>query len=157
MSVIIKRYAIGFATCAKMHDHGVSKLKMEYDLNSPLTFTMSTMLARENGDGTADDVKSVTYEFYRESVHLWLAVAPGGSLLELGQISLKIRKSMPHVVTFKFPAFADPSSGLTYTPMFMMNRSALQKFVADTYVALPSELESGRLNIDDCITKILTS
>lgn len=150
MSVIIKRSTIAIITCPKTHDHGQTTFKASYLHKNPLTFNVSCKIVDEVGAV----LSRVSYEFYREAVHFWLLNAPGGSVLELGAASLKVRLSAPHAVTIKFPEVI-LRDGRKFNPMVMVSREWLQRFLADTYVALPAEVECDRLDIDGCIAKIL--
>lgn len=156
MSVIIKRSTIAVVTCRKMHDHGQTTLKATYQTQSPLTFNVFCKIM----DSEGHTLSRISYEFYREAVNSWLLHAPAGSLLELGQASLKVRLSAAHVVTIKFPEVQLSDSdfhrpGIKLTPMVMVSREWLQRFLADSYVAVPAEFETDQLDIDGCIAKIL--
>lgn len=155
MSVIVKRYFNGISTCADMHDHGNARVRVTYDDANPLVFTMSVDLLRPEPDNNSlVKVRRADYEIYRESVHFWLLRAPAGGMLTLGQTSIKVRTTAPYLVTFRYPT-EDLGDGYVIDPMFMMNRELLQRFLADTYAAVPAEVEDDFLNVDVCITKIL--
>ena len=150
VSKIIKRDLGAIVTCRKMHDHGDGSVRLTFNDTNPLCFYVRTRLTAAEID------RPVAFEIYRESVHFWLANAPAGSLLELGQTSLKVRLSHSGVVTLKFPV-TQISDEVSIEPMFMVRREELQRFLADTYVALPAETECDYLRIDSLIGKILES
>lgn len=154
MSRIIKRTAVGFSTCPSMHDHGAARMTFTYNTDHPLVFRVSTNLVYQEESGEVVDGGKLAYDVYRESVYFWLVEAPGGSMITLGDVSLKVRLSMPYVVTFKFPQVMTPN-GEVVSPMFMTNREPFLRFLADTYAALPAEVECDYLKIDDCIAQIL--
>lgn len=151
----IKRDLVGVSTCEWMHEHGAAKMRFSYQLDNPLVFDVSTNISKRDDAGNIVHVRKVHYELYRETMHLWLLHAPAGGVVEFGEISVKVRRTMPYIITFKFPTLVLDDE-YEATPMFMVSREYVQRFIADTYVALPAELEYAYLNVDDCITKILT-
>lgn len=154
MKPIIKRSIGVISTCPRMHDHGQARIRFSYSTDNPLVFQVHTQVVTAE-NGIEQKLFKLDQEIYREVVFYWLVDAPGGSLLTLGETSLKVRLSTPAVVVFKF---ADVDlDGEIATPMFMMNRSDLHKFLADTYAAIPVENECDYLKIDDCIEKILSA
>lgn len=155
---MIRRDLGAIVTCRKMHDHGEGAVRLRYNVTNPLSFFVRTNLFARYPDGSVALDKPVSYELYRESVHYWLLKAPGGSVHELGEISLKVRLSAPHVVVFRFPKVKlDELDGRTIRPMFMVGREPLQRFLADTYAAFPAECEYDLLNVDRCVEQLLRS
>lgn len=156
MSEYIKRSTIGINTCHKMHEHGDAKITLSYRVDNPLVFWIGAKLTYNDPlTGEPALEKRVVQEFYRESVFFWLVNAPAGSLHELGSKSLKVRLSLPFVVCVKFPPVPLDGYGTAeISPMIMLSREFLQKFLADTYVAVPAETECDVLDLDGCIEKI---
>lgn len=156
MSKIIKRDLTAIVTCSEMHEHGEGRIGLRYNVTNPLSFFVRTNLyARYPSGKTAID-KPVSYELYRESVFYWLAKAPGGSVHELGEISLKVRLTQPYIVCVRFPQVEiDGMRDVKITPMFMIGREPLQRFLADTYAAFPAECEYDLLNVDRCVEQLL--
>lgn len=155
MSDYIKRSVLGVSTCSRMHDHGSAKLTFAYKSVEPLVFFIHTNVGEsEHPDVAPVNVRKVTYEVYRESVFNWLVNAPAGSVLQLGDTTFKIRLSMPFVVTIKFP-LVELATGQLTNPMVMLPREWLQRFLVDTYVVVPSEVECDYLKIDECIMKLI--
>jgi uncharacterized protein (DUF1330 family) len=136
-----------------MHDHGSTKIQLTYHYQNPLVIRL-----RVNVRYVIGGVERVRFEasqdLYREAVHLWLATAPAGTTLALGETSLRVRSSLPSAIVIKFPEIRVAPSVYT-TPMFILARDWLQAAVADTYVVVPAEFEYDQLNVDDCILKIL--
>lgn len=156
MSKIIRRDLTAIVTCPSMHEHGEGRVRLSYNVTNPLSFFVRTNLYARFEDGTPAIDKPVSYELYRESVFYWLAKAPGGSVHELGDISLKVRLTQPYIVCVRFPQVEiDGMRDVKITPMFMIGREPLQRFLADTYAAFPAECEYDLLNVDRCIKQLL--
>lgn len=158
MSKIIKRDLTAIVTCPSMHEHGEGRVRLSYNVTNPLSFFVRTNLYARFEDGTPAIDKPVSYELYRESVFYWLAKAPGGSVHELGDISLKVRLTQPYIVCVRFPKIDEelaPGRRLKIRPMFMIGRDPLQRFLADTYAAFPAECEYDLLNVDRCLEQLL--
>lgn len=156
MSKIIRRDLTAIVTCRKMHEHGEGRIRLSYNITNPLSFFVRTNLYARFPDGSVAVDKPVAYELYRESVHYWLLNAPGGSVHELGEISLKVRLSQPYIVSVRFPKIeVDELQRIKLQPMFMIGREPLQAFLADTYAAFPAECEYDLLNVDRCVEQLL--
>lgn len=152
-----KRNILTVVTCPSMHDHGTGQIRLSYDaVVCPLTFRIATNLTATKLELGIDVNKPVEYDMCRETVHMWLAMAPAGALLELGDVSIKVRLSRPQSVVFKLPR-TTINEDYEMIPMFIMKRESLQHFLADTYVVTPAETEETLLKIDDCIAKIFES
>lgn len=153
---LIKRNIMAITTCPSMHDHGAGQVRLSYGTTNPLAIRVATTLTARDVTLDVDVEKFVKHELYRETLHMWLAMAPTGSLLELGEISVKVRRSNWGVVTFKLPKIR-VTEKYELIPMFMINRLELQKFITDTYVVAPADTEEALLDVDSCIAKILES
>lgn len=156
MSTYIKRDALCVSTCKHMHDHGESRVRFVYSQTKPLVFTVKTRLTTRDAYGELTRVKPVAFEIYRESVFYWLTNAPAGSVLNLGETTIRVRLSAPQAVVFKLP-YVLLDEETEALPMFVMAREWLQRFLADTYAALPAEAECDYLPIDSCIRQILNA
>lgn len=160
MSKIIKRNLGAIVTCPDMHDHGEGRVRVSYNVTNPLSFFLKTRLTANYPDGSVAVNKPVVYELYRESVFYWLAQAPGGSVHTNGDVSMKIRLSAPYTISFRFPKIDEefsPGRRLRLQPMLLVGREPLQRFLADTYIAFPAEIEYDLLNVDRCIEQLLNT